>query len=107
MALEDIPVGELELSVRTANCLRKQGITTLGQLFQIFERDQGRELLDIEAFGRKSYNELRGVVNNLRPKNIAIEWASAHVREIHAIMRGDAVIVPTFSLMTRLYPRPE
>lgn len=103
MALEDIPVAELELSVRTANCLRKSGYTNLGQLFEAFGRDSGKELLELPHFGRKSYNELREVVRNLQPKNEVIEWASAHVREVRAIMAGKAVIVPTFALIRELY----
>lgn len=103
MALENIPVSELELSVRTANCLRNSAYTNLGQLFEAFSRDNGKELLELPHFGRKSYNELREVVRYLQPKNEAIEWATAHVREVRAIMAGNAVIVPTFALIRELY----
>lgn len=102
MALADIPITELELSVRTANCMKAAGVTNLGQLFEIFERDHGRELLQLPHLGRKSYNELREVVRYMQPKNAVIEWASNHVREITMVMSGRAVIVPTLAAFSEI-----
>jgi DNA-directed RNA polymerase alpha subunit len=48
-------VGNLELSVRSANCLRNEYIVTLGDLVQRSEW----ELLRMPNFGRKSLNEIK------------------------------------------------
>lgn len=51
-------VGELELSVRTVNCLKNAGIETIGELTRLSESD----LLRIQNFGQKSLNELKDVL---------------------------------------------
>ena len=57
-AVDDIlskSVDELELPVRPANCLRKIGVRTIGELVEIPEG----ELLKIRNFGEKSLEEIR------------------------------------------------
>jgi DNA-directed RNA polymerase subunit alpha len=54
-------VEELELSVRSANCLRAAGILALEDLVQKTEP----EMLKYRNFGRKSLNELNAILNNL------------------------------------------
>ncbi len=49
-----IPVSELELSVRSSNCLREANIKTLADLVQKTEE----ELLGYRNFGKKSLNEI-------------------------------------------------
>jgi hypothetical protein len=51
-------VDELELSVRTANCLRNDNIVYIGDLVQKTEA----EMLRTPNFGRKSLNEIREVL---------------------------------------------
>jgi DNA-directed RNA polymerase subunit alpha len=51
----NMPVEQLELSVRTMNCLRRGGITTVGELIGKGER----ELLSLHNFGQKSMQEVR------------------------------------------------
>jgi DNA-directed RNA polymerase subunit alpha len=84
-ALEDLPfnknllrkVDELELSVRSANCLKNDNIVYIGDLVQRSEP----EMLRTPNFGRKSLNEIREVlkvmglelgmdVENWPPENI-------------------------------------
>lgn len=48
-------IDEIELSVRTYNCLRNAGIRTIGQLVQWSEQ----ELLKTKWFGRRSLNEIK------------------------------------------------
>lgn len=48
-------VEELELSVRSANCLRSANITTLGELVKKTEQ----EMLKTRNFGKKSLNEIK------------------------------------------------
>lgn len=55
------PVDELELSVRSANCLRAAGITYLRDLVSRSES----EMLKYRNFGRKSLNELEEVLQQL------------------------------------------
>jgi DNA-directed RNA polymerase subunit alpha len=51
----DTPIEELNLSVRTYNCLKRSNITKVGQILVMDEKD----LLSVRNFGRKSYDELR------------------------------------------------
>jgi DNA-directed RNA polymerase subunit alpha len=57
-----MPVEELELSVRSANCLRAAGITHLSELVGRSEA----EMLKYRNFGRKSLNELGEILDTLR-----------------------------------------
>jgi DNA-directed RNA polymerase subunit alpha len=52
---DDMPIEELELGVRSYNCLKREGIETVGDL--IAKSDQ--ELMCIPNFGRKSIEEVR------------------------------------------------
>lgn len=51
----DTPIEELELSVRSYNCLKRVGITKVGQILEMSEDD----LLGVRNFGRKSLDELQ------------------------------------------------
>ena len=52
------PVDELELSVRSANCLQNAGIKLIGELVQRTEA----EMLKTKNFGRKSLKEIRDIL---------------------------------------------
>ncbi|MDX1582832.1 MAG: DNA-directed RNA polymerase subunit alpha [Thermoanaerobaculia bacterium] len=54
------PIEELDLSVRSANCLKNANIRTLGDLVQRSER----EMLSTKNFGRKSLDEIKEVLEN-------------------------------------------
>ena len=58
-------VDELELSVRSANCLKNAGIRSIRDLVQKTERD----MLETKNFGRKSLNEIRDI---LRPMGLSL-----------------------------------
>jgi DNA-directed RNA polymerase subunit alpha len=49
-----MPVEQLDLSVRTMNCLRRSNITTVGELVA----KGTKELLKLRNFGQKSYQEI-------------------------------------------------
>src|SRR5579885_952856 len=53
--LYDVPIEDLDLSVRAYNCLKRAGITKVGQVLEMTEDD----LLGVRNFGRKSLDELR------------------------------------------------
>lgn len=48
------PIEDLDLSVRAYNCLKRSGITKIGQLLEMSEED----LLAVRNFGQKSLDEL-------------------------------------------------
>ncbi|MBI2860077.1 MAG: DNA-directed RNA polymerase subunit alpha [Chloroflexi bacterium] len=50
----NMPVEQLDLSVRTLNCLRRSGITTVGELISKDPKD----LLKLRNFGQKSFHEI-------------------------------------------------
>lgn len=54
-------VDELELSVRSANCLQNVGITLIGELVQKTEM----EMLKTKNFGRKSLKEIREILSSM------------------------------------------
>ncbi len=53
--LYDVPIEDLDLSVRAYNCLKRAGITKVGQVLEMSEED----LLSVRNFGRKSLDELK------------------------------------------------
>jgi DNA-directed RNA polymerase subunit alpha len=63
----ETPIEELDLSVRSYNCLKRQGVNTIGQLTECSEQD----LLNIRNFGAKSIEEvkdkLQGMGLGLKP----------------------------------------
>jgi DNA-directed RNA polymerase subunit alpha len=54
-------VDELELSVRSANCLQNANITLIGELVQRTEQD----MLKTKNFGRKSLKEIKEILANM------------------------------------------
>ncbi len=54
-------VDELELSVRSANCLQNANITLIGELVQRSEQD----MLKTKNFGRKSLKEIKEILQNM------------------------------------------
>jgi len=56
-----MPVDELELSVRSANCLRAASIKSIGDLVQKSES----EMLKYRNFGRKSLSELADILHEM------------------------------------------
>ena len=55
------PIEDLNFSVRSYNCLKRQEIHTVGELAECSESD----LLDIRNFGQKSINEVKIKLANL------------------------------------------
>ena len=86
--LEDLPfnrnllrkVDELELSVRSANCLKNDNIVYIGDLVQRSEP----EMLRTPNFGRKSLNEIREVlkVMGLELGMVIESWPPENIEEL-------------------------
>jgi DNA-directed RNA polymerase subunit alpha len=56
-----LPIEELELTVRSYNCLKREGIHTVGELVARSEAD----LLDIRNFGAKSIDEVKAKLHGM------------------------------------------
>ncbi len=54
----DVLIEDLELTVRAYNCLKRAGITRVGEILERLERGE-EELLAIRNFGQKSLEELK------------------------------------------------
>jgi len=59
--LMNLPISEIELSVRSANCIAGANISTIGELAQKTEA----EMLKYRNFGKKSLNEIKEVLASL------------------------------------------
>lgn len=53
----DVPVEDLDLAMRAYNCLKRAGITNVGEILERLERG-ANEMLAIRNFGQKSLDEL-------------------------------------------------
>jgi DNA-directed RNA polymerase subunit alpha len=71
-------VDELELSVRSYNCLKNANIRTIGELVQKNES----EMLKTRNFGRKSLNEIKEILANmglsLGMDLESVDWQGVH-----------------------------
>lgn len=59
--LLDTRIEDMDFSVRTFNCLRKDGVATVGELIERSESD----LMQIRNFGRKSLNEVKAKLKEM------------------------------------------
>lgn len=57
----NMPVEQLDLSVRTMNCLRRGGIATVGELIS----KKSKDLLQLRNFGQKSFREIEDKLKEL------------------------------------------
>jgi DNA-directed RNA polymerase subunit alpha len=73
-------VEELELSVRSANCLKNDNIIYIGDLVQKTES----EMLKTPNFGRKSLNEIKQILNelNLTLGIIVDDWPPENIEDL-------------------------
>ena len=55
------PIEDMELTVRSYNCLKREGVTTVGELVQKSEDD----LLEIRNFGQKSIDEVKAKLEEM------------------------------------------
>ena len=57
----EIPIEDLNLTQRSYNCLKREGIHTIGELVKRSEQD----LLDIRNFGQKSIDEVKEKLDSM------------------------------------------
>jgi DNA-directed RNA polymerase subunit alpha len=86
----NMPVEQLDLSVRTMNCLRRSNITTVGELVA----KGTKELLKLRNFGQKSYQEiedrLTAIGLSLNPKTDAGPEVVEEEEQPAKVKRGKA-----------------
>jgi len=75
----DARIEELDFSVRTYNCLKKDNILTIGELVQKSEHD----LMGIRNFGKKSLNEVK-------EKLAQLGLSLKKIRELEAVVEAAA-----------------
>ena len=56
-----MPIEDMDLTVRSYNCLKREGVTTIGELVQKSEDD----LLEIRNFGQKSIDEVKAKLEDM------------------------------------------
>lgn len=78
----NLPIEQLDLSVRSYNCLKREGIHTVGELVARSEED----LLDIRNFGSKSIDEVKETLEGI---GLALRDSSGGFDPMEAIERYD------------------
>lgn len=53
-SFKDMPIEKLNISVRTYNCLKRHGISTVGELSTMTEE----KLMRVRNLGKKNYDEI-------------------------------------------------
>jgi DNA-directed RNA polymerase subunit alpha len=93
-AVYETPIEDLELSVRAYNCLKRAGITKVGEILErLYKGDE--EILVIRNFGRKSLDELKDaleVKGFWRPDLSAGESSGRSLEEFEAEMADEEMI---------------
>ena len=51
---KNMPIRELNISVRTYNCLRRHGVSTVGELSEMTKED----LMRVRNLGKRNYDEI-------------------------------------------------
>ena len=67
--IQDTPIEELELTVRAYNCLKRAGITQVGEILEKLRKGPD-EILAIRNFGQKSLDEL---IDRLEEKGLLVD----------------------------------
>jgi len=88
-ALLDTPVEELELSVRSSNCLRNANIRTIGDLTKKTEE----EITKTRNFGKKSLQEIRDKLQ-ARGLDLGMKDYSALKKQLRKLASGEATAAP-------------
>ncbi|NOZ04936.1 MAG: DNA-directed RNA polymerase subunit alpha [Chloroflexi bacterium] len=89
-AVYNMPIEELGLTVRAFNCLKRAGITEVGEIIERLRRSRD-EMLAIRNFGEKSLEELvekleeKGLYYLLEPVDDVVEDEDELLEEIEAV----------------------
>jgi DNA-directed RNA polymerase subunit alpha len=58
----EMPIEDLDLSVRAFNCLKRAGLTKVGEILEMV-REGDEEMMAIRNFGKKSLDELKAALD--------------------------------------------
>ena len=58
---KNMPIEELNISVRTYNCLKRHGVSTVGDLSAMTKE----ELTRVRNFGKRNYDEILEKLDNI------------------------------------------
>ena len=97
--MENFPIEELELGVRSYNCLKRVGIETIGDLVTKTEN----ELAAIPNFGKKSIEEVKETLAHARPQPARATRAPRDAAPARPA-RSSAATPPTARRSTRTSP---
>ncbi len=80
--LFEMPIDDLSLSMRTYNCLKRSGVTKVGQVLRMDKK----ELLGLRNFGDKSFDELHEALQsrNLIPPGSPLDLTANDVIEANS-----------------------
>jgi DNA-directed RNA polymerase subunit alpha len=87
--LYNMPVEQLNLSVRTMNCLRRGGIATVGELASKEEKD----LMSLRNFGQKSNREIKERLESLGLSLASTEPEEGEDGEEDEVAEADEAII--------------
>ncbi|MEK6588484.1 MAG: DNA-directed RNA polymerase subunit alpha [Chloroflexota bacterium] len=80
----EIPIENLDLSVRVFNSLKRTGIASVGEVLDMIEKGQDA-MLSIRNFGEKSLDELK---ERLREKGYLVDEAAVELEPDTAVVEG-------------------
>jgi DNA-directed RNA polymerase subunit alpha len=92
--LYQVSIEDLGLSTRTFNCLKRAGISQVGQILEMDEKD----LLAIRNLGRKSVEEIRerliarGYLPQVQVPGVILEEAGEVEETVEAILKEEAAV---------------
>jgi DNA-directed RNA polymerase alpha subunit len=75
-----VKISDLDLSVRPYNCLRRAGVTTLGELLDLCPR----ELMEWQGMGKRSVREIQDVIADDYDCALRVE---VNTRRLRALQR--------------------
>jgi DNA-directed RNA polymerase subunit alpha len=86
--LFEMPIEDLNLSMRTYNCLKRSGITKVGQVLRM----DRKELLGLRNFGEKSFDELHQSLSSreLIPPGTPLDLSEEEMQGVGEDGEGDA-----------------
>ena len=85
--LGDKPIEDLELSVRVYNSLKRAGISTIGDLMEMIDKNGG-SLMNLRNFGEKSMLELK---DKLKSRGLIPDDGSVDVMPVGDASDADEV----------------
>jgi DNA-directed RNA polymerase alpha subunit len=65
----ETPIEELDLTVRTFNTLKREGVNTVGDILDVHDEKGDEGFLDMRNMGQKNLDEINDWITQLRPSD--------------------------------------